>query len=108
MIVSSPGLPGRPSIQETADGSTQLLRLHTCKSHRRYALHWRDQRPRSPRFRAQIEYCRKLHQETRCESAGLFRMLRRHLTSHPTREAGEEMDAWLGEFIDCNRNSELD
>ena len=28
MLLSSPGLTGRPSIPETVDGSTQLLRLH--------------------------------------------------------------------------------
>jgi predicted GIY-YIG superfamily endonuclease len=34
---SSPGLTGRSSIPETADGGTQLLRLHPRQSHRRYA-----------------------------------------------------------------------
>ena len=53
--LSSPGLTGRPSIPETADGGTQLLRLHSRQPHRRHALHRRDQRSHSPCRRAQVE-----------------------------------------------------
>jgi predicted GIY-YIG superfamily endonuclease len=48
-------LTGRSSIPETADGGSQLLRLHSCQSHRRNALHRRDQRPHSARGRASPE-----------------------------------------------------
>src|ERR1700692_3043996 len=42
MILSSPGLTGRPSIPDAADGGTQLLCLHPRQPHRRYARYWRD------------------------------------------------------------------
>src|SRR5258707_10695731 len=51
------------SIPETAYDGSQLLRLHPCQSHRRNALHRRDQRPHSARGRASPETGGKLYEE---------------------------------------------
>ena len=74
--VSSPGLTGRSSIPETVRWGTQLLRLHPGQPHRRYALHWRDQRSHSSRRRASAEDREGLYEEIRRRSACLFRTLR--------------------------------
>jgi len=72
-LVVIPGRREAPSPESiTTGGWKGVLRLHPGKQEIRDAVHWRNERPRSTRLRAQDEGRSRFHQALRCRQAGSF------------------------------------